>query len=86
MDSVWGGKAPDEAASLPVDAAAAAPSTPCMNAEDDVYYRTETSRVLAELVRPLPCTDTGHERERLLWAFLLRAIQTQLYIRACTAL
>ena len=57
-----------------------------MNAEDGVYYRTETARVLAELVRPLPCTDTGHERERLLWAVLLRALQTQLYIHSCTAL
>ena len=64
----------------------AAPATPRMNAEDDVYYRTETARVLAELVRPLACKDTGHGRERLLWAFLLRAIQTQLYIHACTAL
>ena len=57
-----------------------------MNAEDDVYHRTETARVLAELVRPLPIEDVDHERERLLWAFLLRSIQTQLYSHACAAL
>ena len=55
-----------------------------MNAEDDVYYRTETARVLAELVRPLAPGDTADQRQYLLWAFLLRSIQTQLYIHACT--
>ena len=54
-----------------------------MNAEDDVYYRTETARVLAELVRPLASEDTGCQRQYLLWAFLLRSIQAQLYIHAC---
>ena len=75
-----------EVAILPTGASDAAPRQPCMNAEDGVHYRTETACALAELVRPLPCTDTGHERDRLLWAFLLRSIQPQLYIHACTAL
>ena len=65
---------------------AAAAENPAMNAEDDVYYRTETARVHAELVR-LDLTDVlKHPRETLLWAFLLRAIQTHLYIHACTPL
>ena len=57
-----------------------------MNKEDDVYYRTETARVNAELVRPLPWEQSSRGRDMLLWAFLLRAKQTLLYIHACTAL
>ena len=57
-----------------------------MNAEDDVYYRTETARVLAELVRPQLPQAGAHQRDVLLWAFLLRAIQTHLYVHACTRL
>ena len=63
----------------------AAADAPVGRIEGGVHYRTETARALAELVRPLPCTDTGHERDRLPWAFLLRSIPTQLYIHACTA-
>ena len=54
--------------------------------EDDVYCRTEVARVLAELVRPLPAEDGAHAREVLLWSFLLRAIQTHMYIHSCTPL
>ena len=63
-------------------------AAPDMNPEDDVYYRTETARVLAELVRPLPSTgaEPQHNRDVLLWGFLLRSIQTHLYIHACTPL
>ena len=57
-----------------------------MNAEDDVYYRTETARVLAELVRPILPVEDARSREVLLWAFLLRCVQTLLYIHACTQL
>ena len=58
------------------------------NAEDDVYYKAEMARIIAELVRPLPLASTTGEKEREqnLWAFLLRAIQTHLYIHACTPL
>ena len=52
--------------------------------EDDVYCRTEVARVHAELVRPLPVAGEAHAREVLLWGFLLRAIQTHMYIHACT--
>ena len=55
-----------------------------MNAEDDVYYRTETARVHAELVRLDLSVALRHPRETLLWAFLCRAVQTLLYIHACT--
>ena len=44
------------------------------------------ARVCAELVRPLPATDGLGAREMLLWSFLLRAIQTHLYIHSCTPL
>ncbi len=77
---------------LPLRAAGAesqsSPSRPRqqMNKEDDVYYRTETARVLAELVRPVLADDGQPKREVLLWAFLLRAIQTHLYVHACTPL
>ena len=57
-----------------------------MNAEDDLYYRTETARVLAELVRPLPCDSTARGRDQLLWVCLLRCVQTHLYVHSCTAL
>ena len=57
---------------------------PAMRKEDDVYWQTETARVLAELVRPLRPQSRAREREVLLWAFLLRAIQTHLYMHACT--
>ena len=46
-----------------------------MNAEDDVYYRTETARVHAELVRLDLSVELLHPRETLLWAFLCRAMQ-----------
>ena len=59
---------------------------PDMNAEDDVYYRTETARVLAELVRPILPEDETRSRGVLLWAFLLRCVQTLLYVHACTLL
>ena len=59
-------------------------SNPTMNAEDDVYYRTETARVNAELIRLDLSQEFRWPRETLLWAFLLRAIQTLLYIHACT--
>ena len=55
-----------------------------MNAEDDVYYRTETARVHAELVRLDLSVELRYLRETLLWAFLCRAVQTLLYIHACT--
>ena len=55
-----------------------------MNAEDNVYYRTETARVHAELVPLDPSVALQHRRETLLWAFLCRAVQTLLYIHACT--
>ena len=55
-----------------------------MNAEDDVYYHTETARVNAELVRLDLDQDFRWPRLTLLWAFLLRAVQTLLYIHACT--
>ena len=55
-----------------------------MNAEDDVYYRTETVRVHAELVRLDLSVKLRYPRETLLWAFLCRAVQTLLYIHACT--
>ena len=61
-------------------------AAPDMNAEDDVYYRTETARVLAELVRPILPEDETRRREVLLWAFLLRCVQTLLYVHACTQL
>ena len=57
-----------------------------MNAEDDLYYRTETARVLAELVRPVQWECSARGRDLLLWAFLPRAVQTHLYMHACTAL
>ena len=57
-----------------------------MNAEDDVYYRTETARVNAELVRLDLEQEFSWPREVLLWAFLMRAVQTLLYIHACTTL
>ena len=41
-----------------------------MNAEDDVYYRTETVRVHAELVRLDLSVQLRYPRETLLWAFL----------------
>ena len=57
------------------------------NKEDDVYYRTETARVIGELVRPvLPKSGSSVNRDILLWGFLLRAAQTHLYIHACTPL
>ena len=62
------------------DAAAAGKTN--MNAEDDVYYRTETARVHAELVRLDLSVAPRHPRETLLWAFLCRAVQTLLYIHA----
>ena len=37
-------------------------------------------------MRPLQVEGTERGREFLLWSFLLRCIQTQLYIHACTAL
>ena len=57
-----------------------------MNTEDDVYYRSEVARVNAELVRPVRWEANARGRDMLLWAFLLRAQQTLLYIHACTAL
>ena len=71
----------NDATSTAFGAHSAAP----MNKEDDVYYRTETARVNAELVRPLRWEATPRGRTLLLWAFLLRAKQTLLYIHACTA-
>ena len=62
----------------------AEPSRQRLNKEDDVYYRTETARVLAELVRPILPADEAQRRQVLLWAFLLRSLQTLLYIHACT--
>ena len=59
---------------------------PTMNAEDDVYYRTETARVNAELVRLDLDQEFRWPRHTLLWAFLLRAVQTLLYIHVCTVL
>ena len=59
---------------------------PTTNAEDDVYDRTETARVNAELVRLDLDQEFKWPRETLLWAFLLRAVQTLLYIHACTTL
>lgn len=55
-----------------------------MNAEDDVYYRNDTVRVHAELVRLDLSVELRYPRETLLWAFLCRAVQTLLYIHACT--
>ena len=75
---------------IPEKAARVAPtlSPKEANAEDDVYYKAEMARIIAELVRPLPLSNTTSEMERdhNLWAFLLRAIQTHLYIHACTPL
>ena len=53
-----------------------------MNAEDDAYFRTETARVHAELVRFSMQGDIKHPRETLLWAFLMRAIQSRA-VHAC---
>ena len=55
-----------------------------MNAEDDVYYRTKTARVHAELVRLDLSVELLHPRQTLLWAFLCCAVQTLLHIHACT--
>ena len=55
-----------------------------MNAEDDVFYRTETARVHAELVRLDLSVELLHPRETLLWAFLRRAVQKLRHINACT--
>ena len=57
---------------------------PTTNAEDDVYDRTGTARVNAELVRLDLDQEFRWPRQTLLWAFLLRAMQTLLYIHACT--
>jgi hypothetical protein len=59
---------------------------PDMNAEHDVYCRTETARVLAELVRPILPEDGARRREVLLWALLLRSVQTLPYVHVCTQL
>ena len=52
--------------------------------------KAEVARVNAELVRPVWCASSlaspERRRQHLLWAFLLRAIQTHLYIHSCTFL
>ncbi len=65
---------------------AKAAGSPPMNTEDDVYHRTETARVHAELVRLRLDEPLLHPRMTLLFAFLLRAKQTLLYIHSCTSL
>ena len=50
----------------------------------DCYYRTETDRVHAELVRLDLSVQLRYPRETLLWAFRCRAVQTLLYIHQCT--
>jgi hypothetical protein len=54
--------------------------------EDHPYYFAEVARVNAELVRPVLGTAAPAARvqEHLLWAFLLRGIQTELYLHSCT--
>ena len=47
---------------------------PTLNAEDDVYYRTEAARVNVELVRLDLDQEFRWPRQTLLWAFLLRAV------------
>ena len=59
---------------------------PKLNADDDVYCRTEAARANAELVRLDLDQEFRWPRHTLLWAFLLRAVQTLLYIHACTVL
>ena len=53
-----------------------------MNAVDDVYYRTETARVHAELVRLDLSVALRHPRETLLLSFPCSAVQTLLNIHA----
>ena len=57
-----------------------------MNAEDDVYHRTETTRVNAELVRLDLDPEIRWPRQTLSWAFLLRTAQTHLYVHNNTTL
>ena len=53
-----------------------------------MYYHSEIARVNAELVRPVLPADMTTQKdegyELLLWSFLLRTIQTRLYIHRCT--
>ena len=62
---------------------------PADRKEDHSYYTSEMARVNAELVRPLLLPHSGgrsteRAREHLLWSFLLRSIQTKMYIHSCT--
>ena len=52
--------------------------------EDYIYQSLDIARVLGQLVRPLEELINPSDRHLLLWAFLLRCIQTQGYIHSCT--
>ena len=54
--------------------------------EDHPYYFAEVARVNAELVRPALDRTAPPDtvRKQLCCAFLLRTIQTRLYLHSCT--
>ena len=54
--------------------------------EDHVYCHFHMARINAQLVRPILGNSKVCDRQQLLWAFLLRSIQTLLYIHSCTLL
>jgi len=62
------------------------PQVQSAGVEDDVYYKFEVARVLAQLVRPRRVAPGPRARDILLWGFLLRTIQTHLYVHSCTPL
>ena len=54
-----------------------------MPEEDTLYTKLEMARVHAELIRPDGTAQWS--RQELLWSFLLRSIQTQMYLHACSS-
>ena len=57
------------------------PARDDVNTEDTMYRHFEMARVHAELIRPDGFARWS--RQELLWAFLLRSIQTQMYLHFC---
>ena len=54
--------------------------------ENHIYWMREVARVNAELIRPKLSIEMPWPRDCLLWAFLLRSIQTNMYLHSCTPL